>query len=603
MNTDVRLSLVDAASARTVSAPRPRRTTGASTLAEMALAAADRYSGPALRFKQGGRWHDISHPELGEIVTEIAAGLMACGVESGDRLAIFSSTRPEWTMVDLGALCAGAVVVPVYHTSSAEECEHVLGHSGARVVICEGPREVEMVRGLDAAAAIDSIVSIDPADAPSLVDLRGHGAEVGLGEVRERAASVRPDDLCTIVYTSGTTGSPKGCMLTHRNYRANSDMCAAAVDLADDAVVFVFLPLAHSMTRVVSMYTLDQGHTLAYWTGDMARVMSDVAECRPTDLPSVPRLFEKIHATATATGGPRRRMLDWAVSAGRRAREGERPGAALRARHALADRLVLRRIRELFGGRLRMVFSGGAPIAPETLEFFDACGLTVLEGYGLTETSAAATMNTPDELRFGTVGRPLDGCKVEIAADGEVTIAGPHVFAGYYRDAEATASALRGGWLATGDLGELDDGGFLRITGRKKDLIVTASGKNVAPAAIEEALCRSRWISQAVAVGDRKPYVAALLTLDPGQAPALAERAGVPPAEVADLARAPAVLEELQRAVDEVNDRFARAEQVKRFELLPRELTQEDGELTPTLKVKRPAVVERYAAEVDRLFA
>ncbi|HEV2999156.1 MAG TPA: AMP-dependent synthetase/ligase, partial [Solirubrobacteraceae bacterium] len=392
-------------------------------------------------------------------------------------------------------------------------------------------------------------------------------------------------------YTSGTTGRPKGCMLTHGNYRANSDMCASAVDLGDGATIFVFLPLAHSMTRVITLFALDQGHELAYWRGDLTRVLEDVQEVRPTDLPSVPRLFEKVHQAATSATGARRRLLDWAVARGRAAREAERAGRRLgpaaRAQHAVADRLVLRRVRDLFGGRVRMVFTGGAPIEPEILRLFDACGILVLEGYGLTETGAAATMNTASALRLGTVGRALPGGEVRIAGDGEILVAGPHVFGGYLHDDEATAAALRDGWLHSGDLGELDRDGFLRITGRKKDLIVTSTGKNVSPAAIENAL-RGTWlISQAVVVGDRRPHLAALVTLDPEQAAGLS----------AEEARAA-----VGREIDAVNQRFAPPERVRRFAVLDRELSQEEGELTATLKVRRAVVEERFAAEIDALY-
>ncbi len=573
--------------------PSPRRSTGAPTVAAMALAAAERYGpAPAQRFARDGRWSTLSYAGLGSAVVEIAGGLIASGVRPGDRVAVLADTRPEWTWADLGALCAGATVVPVYPTSSPEECEYILSHSQTRVVICGGPEHVRTLRAAGV-EALDLVVSLDAGagDAVPLDELRRRGRATGADAVRERAAAVTPDDLCTIVYTSGTTGRPKGCMLTHGNYRANSDMCASAVDLGDGARIFVFLPLAHSMTRIITMFALDQGHELAYWRGDMQRVMEDVRAVRPTDLPSVPRLFEKIHQAATEATGPKRQLLDWAVARGGAAREaqraGRRLGVAAQAQHLLADRLVMRRVRDLFGGRVRMVFTGGAPIEPEILRFFDACGILVLEGYGLTENGAAAAMNTARDLRLGTVGRPLPGGWVRIADDGEILIAGPHVFAGYLHDEEATAAALRDAWLHSGDLGELDGDGFLRITGRKKDIIVTSSGKNISPAAIENALRGTRLISQAVVAGDRRPYLVALVTLDPQEA------AGLGPAEAREAA---------SRDIEAVNRRFAPPERVKRFLILDRELSHADGELTPTLKVRRAVVTKRFATEIDALY-
>jgi long-chain acyl-CoA synthetase len=587
--------------------PRPRRTTGAATVAEMVLTAARTYGGTALRFRDGEHWRGVSYADLGEKVIGVAAGLVAHGIAPGDRVAILSRTRPEWTYADLGALCAGATVVPIYETSSPEQAEFVLAHSGARLVFCEDRREVDLVRGLTE-TDVEKVVSFEPtAGAAHLTELVARGRRTDRDEVHARAAAVAPDDPCTIAYTSGTTGEPKGAVLTHRNCRAHSDMCAAAVDLGDGATVFVFLPLAHSMTRMVSMFTLDQGHTLAYWSRDPDRLLEDVQESQPTDFPSVPRLLEKVYTAATSASGARRRLLEWAVERGARVRSahrtGRRPGPLLRAQHALADWLVLARVRQLFGGRLRMIFSGGAPIAPEILEFFDACGLAVLEGYGLTETGAAVAMNTRSAVRFGTVGRPLPGSEVAIAGDGEIRVRGPHVFAGYYRDPDATAEAIRSGWLATGDIGAFDDDGFLAITGRKKDLIVTAGGKNVAPARIEQALCQAPSIGQAVVVGDRRPYLAALVTIDPERVAELAARAGVDGAAGAELSDHPAVVEAVGSAIEEANLRFAPPERVRRFKLLPRELSQEDGELTPTLKVKRAAVLARYAAEVEQLYA
>jgi len=398
-------------------------------------------------------------------------------------------------------------------------------------------------------------------------------------------------------------------MASHANFLAVLDMYEGLVPLGEEPVIFMFLPLAHSLARVVQMFAIDMGATLAFWQGDPKRILDDVVEARPTHFPSVPRVFEKIHSKATSTaeeaGAVKRALFGWALATGARVREaeraGRRPGALLRGRHALADRLVLAKIRALFGGELRLAMTGAAPIARDILEFLDACGVIVLEGYGMSETCAAATLNTLDAVRFGTVGQPLPGTELAIAGDGEILMRGPHVFTGYYRDPEATDATFTDGWLRSGDLGEVDEHGFVRITGRKKDLIITSSGKNIAPANIEAALRESRWISQAVVYGDNRPYLVALITLDPEEVPALAAKAGCEP-DIATMTGHPGVRAEIQAAVDEANARFARIEQIKRFALLGRDLSLGDGDLTPTLKVKRNVVAERHSREFERLY-
>ncbi|MBW3654423.1 MAG: AMP-dependent synthetase/ligase, partial [Actinobacteria bacterium] len=418
-------------------------------------------------------------------------------------------------------------------------------------------------------------------------------------------------DVATIVYTSGTTGPPKGCMLTHGNLCADIDATLQRVEFVPgEDVVYVFLPLAHVLTRIVQFVAIEAGAEMAYWRRDPKKIVEDVQIVKPTHLPSVPRIFEKIHSAATAkadaAGGVKAKLFHWAVGVGRevarREDGGGRAGLILKAQHVLADRLVLHKIRDLFGGRLKLALSGAAPIDIEILEFFRAAGIWVLEGYGMTETCAVETLNTIEEHKFGTVGRPLPGCQVMIADDGEVLMGGPNIFKGYYDDDEATAATLVGGWLHSGDLGELDADGYLRITGRKKDLIITSSGKNVSPTTIEQALKLCRWISQAVVYGDRRPYLTALLTLDPDEAGALAEQVGAKTKDPAALAQDPAVRDELQAAVDEANKKFARIEQVKKFAVLERDLSQEEEELTPTLKVKRNVVYERYAEDFKRLY-
>ena len=592
------------------------RATGARTLAEMALRAAAIHDGPALRFARGAEWTETSYAELGTAVREIARGLIALGIRPGDRISILSGTRAEWTLADLGALCAGAVVAPIYNTNSPEECHYVLEHAESRLVFCENDEQVGKVEQVrDRCPALEHVVTFEGSGdgAISLDGLRRMAAQVDVGAPDEIARLLQPDDMATIVYTSGTTGPPKGCITTHANCMATARMYEQELKFAatdEPIVVFMFLPLAHSLARVTQMVVLDVGGTLAYWRGDPKMVLDDLAATRPTHVPSVPRVFEKVHTKALSgveeAGRLKRAIFHWALGTGRRARELERaghmPGVALRGRHALADKLVLSKVRGLFGPDIKLALTGAAPIARDVLEFFDACGVLVLEGYGMTETTAAATLNTQNRFRFGTVGHALPGSEISIAADGEVLMRGPHVFRGYYRNDEATSETFtEDGWLRSGDLGSVDDDGFLHITGRKKDLIITSSGKNISGANLETALREIRWVSQAVVYGDNRPYLVALLTLDPDEARALAARLDIAP-DLAAMAKDERVNAELARELEQVNARFARIEQVKRFTILERDLTQEDGELTPTMKVKRAVVYREFADVFDALY-
>jgi long-chain acyl-CoA synthetase len=583
-----------------------------STIPGAFLAATRTHAGTAIRHKADGEWVDVPYAELGRIAVEIARGLIALGVKPGDRVAILAKTCPEWTYADCGALLAGAVVVPVYHTNSSEECQYVLEHAGARVLFCEDAEQLNKLDAIrDQVPALEHVIAFREAGerAIALSALREQGAGVAAEEVERRVSSVAPGDLCTIIYTSGTTGPPKGCMLTHGNLRADSDMVRSRLDFAADDVFYVFLPLAHVYMRGVQFLAMDAGATLAYWTGDMLNVLDELKEVKPTLLPSAPRLFEKIHARATRAVDEgnviKRAIFSRALATGRRKRELERAGRSAGplhlAQHLIGDQLALSKVRSLFGGRLKMAITGSAPIAPEILEFFAACGVVVLEGYGMTETSMCHTVNTPSEQRFGTVGKALTGGEIRIASDGEVLMRGANIFAGYYRNEEATAESLQDGWLHSGDLGELDADGFLKITGRKKDIIITSSGKNVAPSNVENALTQSPWISQAVVFGDRRPHLVALLTLDATEAPELAKGIGVS-GTLEALATDPRVRAEIDKAVAEANSHFARIEQVKRYELLGRELSQAEGELTPSMKVKRQAVYSRHAETFEHLY-
>ena len=584
------------------------------TVSSMILAATAAYDGTALKHPHGEGWREISYPELGRSVREIAKGLIALGVQPGDRVAILSNTRAEWTLADLGVMCAGAIVVPVYQTNSPDECLYVLDHSGATAIFCEDDHQQGKLREIrKKLPKLRQIVLFegDSEGAMTLEALRAGGADVTDEQLAERVDGAGPDDTATIVYTSGTTGPPKGCLLTHANLRADVGMLRQRVGFsAGDDVVYIFLPLAHVLSRIVQLVVLDAGAVLAYWHRDPKKIIDDVGEIAPTILPSVPRVFEKIYTAATgkvaAAGGPKEKLFWWAVGVGRKVRERERRGGrnglVLDAQLALADKLVLHKVRDLFGGRIKLALTGAAPIDVDILSFFHACGVWVLEGYGMTETSAVAALNTIEEHRLGTVGRPLPGCEVRIAKDGEILMRGAHIFKGYYNDEESTSRELVDGWLHSGDLGELDADGYLSITGRKKDLIITSSGKNITPSNIESALTLSRFVSQAVVYGDRRPYLTALLTLDPDEAGALAEKVGASDASPAALAQDPAVRKEIQTCVDEANSRFSRIAQVKRWAILDRDLSQEEGELTPSLKVKRNVVYENYADRYAALY-
>ncbi len=579
--------------------------TTARTLGEVALGAARRHKGVALR-KPGSP--DVGYEELGRAVREIAGGLAALGVEPGHRVGILGGTIPEWTLADFGALCSGATVVPVYHTNSPEECEYVLSHAGVKILILEDAKQAAKVAKVRASLPeLERIVVMTGTadDALTLADLR---AMAGADVADERVAAVAPDDAATIVYTSGTTGPPKGCVLTHANLLSMAGAYTERLGLRERPYVyFQYLPLAHVLARMVAIVGIDTGGTLAFWSGDPKRIAEDIAEAAPTHVPTVPRLLEKIQTRALGQAtGYKGQIFTRALRTGERVakakREGRSPALVDRARHAVGDRLALSKVRAVFGPNDAIVVTGAAPIGTEVIEFFAACGVIVLEGYGMTETCAAATLNTPSEWRVGSVGKALPGTEVATADDGEIMMRGPHVFAGYHRNDEATAAVMRdGGWLASGDLGFVDGDGYVHITGRKKDLVITSSGKNISPELIESALRETPWISQAVVAGDRRSYLVALVTIDPDEAPRLAAEAGVP-ADMAAMADDERVRAIVEKDIQAANQRFATIEQVKRFAILPRDLSQADGELTPTLKVKRSVVYERYATAIDRLY-
>ncbi|HZO49652.1 MAG TPA: long-chain fatty acid--CoA ligase [Gaiellaceae bacterium] len=573
-------------------------------------AVAARRSTPAYLVQQGDRWHEVSWEAAAERVELLAHGLLARGVRKGDAFAILARTTLEWALFDFALAHVGAVSAPIYATSSAADVAYVLGHSESVGVLCEDDEQlakVERVRG--ELPRLEHVLGFD--DLPALEDDGRRHAAGAPSALDEAVAAIDEDDLYTLIYTSGTTGPPKGCMIRHRNYYA---MVAVVDDLPDyalgDDLMLLYLPLAHNFGRLMLLAGAYVGYTIAFLP-DPLQTAEALPAVRPTILPSVPRVYEKVHAAVLAAleqAPPARRMVArWALGVGRRAsalRQQGRPlPAGLRLRHAAADRLVLAKVRERLGGRLRTPISGGAPLAREIAEFFDALGIRILEGYGLTECTSAATTNRPDRYRFGTVGPALPGFELRLAEDGELLVRSETVFAGYYKDAQATAEVLSpDGWLRSGDIAEIDPDGFVRITDRKKDILVTAGGKNVAPQNIENALKSSRWISQALVVGDRRPYVAALVTLDQAEMARWAAEHGVD-GDPGALARDERVRALVQAVVDDVNRERSRFEQVKRFAILPRDFALELGELTPTLKLRRRVCIEHFADEIDALYA
>ena len=541
---------------------------------------------PAYLEETADEWRPVSWDEAAERIDALAKGLLARGVRHGDRVAVLSRTRLEWILLDWAVMSIGAVVVGLYPTNSAKECEYILGHCEAVLAFTEDEeqtRKLVSIRG-----ALPQLREIIPFDWLEKLESDGRLAK------HLRPEPITEDDLATLIYTSGTTGPPKGCMLTHRNL-VNAAMCVVEGMNKPGDTVLLFLPLAHSYGRLAHQAATYRGATVAL-VADVARVPEALATVRPTILPAVPRVYEKIHANTLGeierAGGLRRRIGLWGLHVGARTSRARREGAGvsglLALQQRLAERLVFVKVRERLGGRLRIGVSGAAPLSPDVMEFFHALGVPVIEGYGLTETASSATVNEPADFRIGTVGRPVEGAEVRLAEDGEILIRSDSVFAGYYKEPDATTAALTDdSWLRTGDVGEIDEAGFLRITDRKKDLIITAGGKNIAPQNLENALKASRFVSQALIVGDRRPYVTALVTLDEAELGA----SGHEPQEL------------VQTLVDDVNRDRTRVEQIKRFVILPRDFSQEEGEVTPTLKLRRRVIHEHFADEIERLYA
>ena len=571
-----------------------------------------------------GGWRDVTIGEFRDDVTGLAKGLIAAGIGAGDRVALMSRTRYEWTALDFAIWTAGAVCVPVYETSSAEQVEWIMSDSGAKAIFVETAAHEEIVSGLrDRLTAVEHVWRIEepegPAEgkAPSVEALRAEGTSVGDETVAGRATAAGADDLATIIYTSGTTGRPKGCELTHRNLLAevrNASAAAPEIFKATVGSTLLFLPLAHVLARVIEVGCIDDGIVLGH-SPDVNNLLPDLGSFRPTFLLAVPRVFEKVYngaeqkADADGKGAIFRRAAQTAIAYSQalddRARGGRGPSFALRTSHAVFDRLVYAKLRAAVGGRVQYAVSGGSALGQRLGHFFRGEGITILEGYGLTETTAAATVNRPSSNKVGTVGQVVPGNAIRIADDGEVLIKGETVFPSYWQNAEGTAATLtEDGWLQTGDLGGLDDEGFLQITGRKKEIIVTAGGKNVAPAPLEDRIRAHPLVSQAMVIGDGRRYVAALVTIDEEAFPAWKEKHGKPAnATVADLRDNNDLIAEIQAAVDDANASVSRAESIRRFRIVDGDFTQENGQLTPSLKVRRNVVTKDRAADIEALYA
>ncbi|HEX4726222.1 MAG TPA: AMP-dependent synthetase/ligase [Jatrophihabitans sp.] len=583
----------------------------------------------SLRVREGDQWVDVTAAAFAEQVSALANGLLAAGIATGERVAVMSKTRYEWTLFDFAILSIGAVVVPIYETSSAEQVEWILTDSGASAIVLESAAHAEIVAEVrDKTPQLRTIWQLDDGAVEKLSTAgreltehrardergaEGSGSRSDGAELASRREAIKPDDLASLIYTSGTTGRPKGCELTHRNFL--SEVSEVTVNLQqlfnDGTSTLLFLPIAHVFGRAIQMGAIATGCTLGH-TADIKNLIADFGVFRPSFVLSVPRVFEKVYNTAKqrAHADGKGAIFDRAEAVAIRYSQSldqRGPGLLLRIQHGLFDRLVYTKLRAALGGRCTSAISGGAPLGARLGHFFRGIGITIYEGYGLTETTAGACLNVEDKIKVGSVGRPIAGMSVRIADDGEVLLAGPVVFAGYWRNDQASSEALEqvGGkrWFHTGDIGEIDNDGFLTITGRKKELIVTAGGKNVAPAVLEDRV-RAHWlVSQCLVVGDQQPFIAALITLDPESLPGWQEKAGKQDVPMADLANDADLRAEIQQAVDDANRAVSKAEAIKKFTILPEDWTEATGQLTPSLKLKRNLVLKECSDEIAELYA
>ena len=574
---------------------------------------------------RGDELIELSSKDVFERIRDLSLGFRALGIAHGDRVAIIAESRPEWLLCDLGVLTGRGVTVPIYPTLSAAQAKYILHDSGARLAVVSTKLQLEKIQEVrHLLPALEAVVLMDaPAGAPSPgspsvlsleeVERRGHArmtGEWGAGRgFRDDARAIAPEDLATIIYTSGTTGEPKGVMLTHHNLASNMRAAAEALKISQDDVALSFLPLSHAFERMVSYVYLFAGVTIIF-AESFDTIARDMGRVRPTVLTGVPRVYEKLHArildTANNAGGAKARMFRWALAAGlARAKavlRGKTPGPLTSVAAAIGDRLVFSTIREKLGGRLRFVASGSAPLADNVMEFFHALGIPIIEGYGLTETAPILTFNPLSAMRVGTVGRAIPGVELRIADDGEILARGPNIMTGYFNKPEATATALEGGWFHTGDIGQIDGEGYLSITDRKKDLLVTSGGKKIAPQPIEAVLKRSPLVAEAVLLGDRRKYAASLIVPEFKALERRLKDLGRPPGAREELVAREDVIALYQEIIDALNRELSQYERIKRIALLPREFTVESGELTPTLKIKRKVVEEKWKEQIEGLY-
>ena len=563
----------------------------------------------ALRRRHGDTWTDVSAKEFLDMVTGVAKGLIAAGVESGDRVAVMSKTRFEWTVADFALFMVGAVVVPIYETSSAEQVQWIVSDSGARAILVETSEHADIVASVrDDLPSLGHVWSFDDGAVDTLT---ADGAEVPDAEVETRRTGVSLDDLASIIYTSGTTGRPKGCELTHRCFVVEAVELQSLLSefFNDETSTLLFLPIAHVFGRAIEIGTMATGCTLGH-TPDVKNLVEDLGSFKPTFVLAVPRVFEKVYNTAKqrAHSDGKGKIFDLAETVAVKYSQAQQDGSVpilLKAQHALFDKLVYGKLRGALGGNCVAAVSGGAPLGARLGHFFRGIGVTIYEGYGLTETTAGVTVNRPDAIRIGTVGQPIGGTTARIAEDGELMFKAPHVFRGYWNNPEATKETLEDdGWFHTGDIGEIDSDGFVKITGRKKELIVTAGGKNVAPAVIEDRV-RAHWlVSQCLVVGDGKPFIAAIVTIDAESLPRFLQQAGKPAdTAMADLVDDEDLRAEIQKAIDDGNKAVSKAESVRKFVILPDDWTEEGGQMTPSLKLKRNVVVKESEQQIADLYA
>ncbi len=573
-------------------------------------------SRPCFQFKKEGKWRTITWTEAEEEVVSIALGLKALGIRKGDRVGLFSVTCVEWTLSDLAIQSLGAITVPVYHSNTAEQAEFILQNSGARVVFVGNQGIYDRVQ--DRSGKLPELEKVvlfsgrgDDGKSLSWDQLKKLGSSGDRGAWRQGIDQIHSSDPATLVYTSGTTGNPKGAILTHGNFVMEVEALSSQLcDIGERDVAILFLPLAHIVARVMQFFQISVGYTQAY-AESVDKLIDNMGEVRPHFFVSVPRIFEKVYERVlqqVEQGSPlKKAVFSWATAVGRqislRKQERKSVSPLLRLQGEIATLLVFGKLQKRLGGRLRYAVSGGAPLSKEIAEFFHAAGILILEGYGLTETTAAININTPKELKFGTVGKPVRGTEEKIAPDGEILVRGPLIFQGYYKNPEGTREAFTDdGWFKTGDVGEMDADGFLTITDRKKDIIVTAGGKNIAPQNLESLLKTVPAISQAVVVGDRRKYLTALVTLNGEAITKIAQKEGIPGLDMKELVKHPKIYSFVKKAIDEKNKGLAPYETIKRFAILEHDFTQEAGELTPTLKVKRKFVSEKYRDILDQLY-